>query len=763
MPMPSALSMKGRADASVPSSTTALDRMNGAPTIYSSSRSSARPSLEMGRTATAIYGSDIVQLQDALTGAALQATLSHRRATRPIVHTTLNVGLTYTGSDPHAAMQSIPIARDTATTGVKGQSAPPSSEPYSMAHAVANSPRNGHQYNSNRTLDLFGGVGATGGLKPSETYFGVGAASSFAVDSSAPKTRLLAGTVPRPGHVVATSASTSRARISSDLEQEIRKPYDATMYSSVYDSRRLLDNAIKQAIEATELSARVISPSSGPNEGSRACRNDVTESSTPNRRAVTPQRSGHQQGGLAEPSTPPLLDGEDTPHPLPRKQQQQQQHMTAPTPRSPELVMKARRPPIGDGDSMLRDSMLEPYVTPSKGLAPSELTTSTIGRITQRARYSREPFPRSFEWIAHKYNLKSDGLVGLKNLGNTCFLNAILQCLLHLPEVVYHTMAESANVRENGLSGAWAALVKEFWTKAPGGGGYFSSNCVSPSALVKQMARKDARWGERAQQDSQEFLLALLEGLQSEMNRVQGKLPYRELKDKDRAEQTAEALEYFLSRYNSVVDDIFSGVLQSSVTCKVCKHVTYSFEPFLDLSLPIPAHCKSFSVRQALDMFTEKEEMSASEGFKCDACNCVQPIQKRLRIQSWPQVLVLHLKRFRGSHASSRRLLMSSWASMQKNSTPVDISEQQLDLQPYCSSTALYNLALDHAPIYSLQAVVNHSGGLGGGHYTADAFMQTGKWGHFDDSSATSISGPERVSSAPYLLFYRLTGSSNRT
>lgn len=77
--------------------------------------------------------------------------------------------------------------------------------------------------------------------------------------------------------------------------------------------------------------------------------------------------------------------------------------------------------------------------------------------------------------------------------------------------------------------------------------------------------------------------------LQSECNRVQGKPHYKELSGEGtEAEQAAQAEAYARSWHDSLVDDLFGGFLQSTVTCNSCHHQSHCFDPFLDLSVPIP-------------------------------------------------------------------------------------------------------------------------------------------------------------------------------
>jgi ubiquitin carboxyl-terminal hydrolase 2/21/ubiquitin carboxyl-terminal hydrolase 8 len=77
--------------------------------------------------------------------------------------------------------------------------------------------------------------------------------------------------------------------------------------------------------------------------------------------------------------------------------------------------------------------------------------------------------------------------------------------------------------------------------------------------------------------------------LQSECNRVQGKPQYKELSSHGSVlQQAAEAAAYARSWHDSLVDDLFGGQLQSTITCSACGAQSHCFDPFLDLSVPLP-------------------------------------------------------------------------------------------------------------------------------------------------------------------------------
>lgn len=104
-----------------------------------------------------------------------------------------------------------------------------------------------------------------------------------------------------------------------------------------------------------------------------------------------------------------------------------------------------------------------------------------------------------------------------------------------------------------------------------------------------------------------------------------------------RMPQAAEAWEYAQKWNNSVIDDIFGGLLQSTVVCSACQHPSNCFDKFLDLSIPIPSR-SGCSIDECLGSFTEVEKLGKVDGYRCENCKCVVSATKQLQIYYLPKV-----------------------------------------------------------------------------------------------------------------------------
>ncbi|KAM6062119.1 ubiquitin carboxyl-terminal hydrolase 4 isoform 3-T3 [Chlamydotis macqueenii] len=200
-------------------------------------------------------------------------------------------------------------------------------------------------------------------------------------------------------------------------------------------------------------------------------------------------------------------------------------------------------------------------------------------------------------FVCNSYNcrdsasLSQPGLCGLSNLGNTCFMNSALQCLSNTPPLTDYFLEDKyeAEINQNnplGMRGeiaeAYADLIKQIWSGR--------QSHVAPRMFKTQVGRFAPQFSGYQQQDSQELLAFLLDGLHEDLNRVKKK-PYLELKDangRPDSEVAKEAWENHRLRNDSIIVDIFHGLFKSTLVCPKCSKVSVTFDPFCYLTLPLP-------------------------------------------------------------------------------------------------------------------------------------------------------------------------------
>jgi len=337
---------------------------------------------------------------------------------------------------------------------------------------------------------------------------------------------------------------------------------------------------------------------------------------------------------------------------------------------------------------------------------------------------------------------ESTGCCGLRNIGNTCFMNSVIQCLSNTKQLTSYLLKDEhlreINTSNSSMKGslikAFASVIKNLWK----GGG----RVVDPSSLKGAVNRFAPRFSGYNQEDSQEFLRYLLEGLHEDVNRVLTKpQPINSEIDSSLSvcEQAMEAWKRYLRRDDSQLVDLFVGQLKSTLRCSDCGYESVTFEPFWDLSLGIPSRSGEVSLLDCFESFTKEEILDGDEMPTCERCKTRKKCSKRYSLYRLPKILVIHLKRFSPSDRFRQKL-----------STTVTFPLTGLSLSRYSDSSSTNT--------YNCYAVSNHSGTLYSGHYTAYAkHSQSGQWYSYNDSRVSKCSSSSVMSNENYLLFFELS------
>ncbi|KAF8972765.1 hypothetical protein BDZ97DRAFT_1649812 [Flammula alnicola] len=361
------------------------------------------------------------------------------------------------------------------------------------------------------------------------------------------------------------------------------------------------------------------------------------------------------------------------------------------------------------------------------------------------------------------------GTSGLKNLGNTCYMNAPIQCLsATVPFARFFTEGRWKNAvnytnplgSKGKLAGAFAKLLHEMW------GGDLPY--LTPIDFRKSICQLKSQYNGSDQHDSQEFLSFLMDGIHEDLNRILAKPSYTPSPEEE-AElerlppQIASDREWraWRSRNDSLVVDFFQGQFRNRLECLTCHKTSTTYNVFSILQLPIPnARSGKVPIERCLDAFFNEETLEKDDAWDCPQCKAKRRASKRLSLARLPPVLMIHLKRFEANGRFSDKI-----------DTFVDFPMKSLDLTNYMppplppgADKSMLNGGLPMSledprtqlpPYrYDLYGVTNHYGNLSSGHYTA-FIASRGGWMYCDDSSVKPVDAKQVVGQKAYVLFYK--------
>lgn len=364
------------------------------------------------------------------------------------------------------------------------------------------------------------------------------------------------------------------------------------------------------------------------------------------------------------------------------------------------------------------------YQTPSTSSSSRYASTSSKYTTDGKNNPDYSPKPKS---ISNNHES-----VGLRNLGNTCFMNSIIQCLINTKPLrdFFNDSSYTKKLKtRSGVASAFADLLEEFNSAR-------SSSYVSPASLKRQVEKRASQFSGYSQHDSQELLLFLLDGIHEDMNHCNRSAhKYVELDKLPFLEQASESWRQYTLRDFSPIVEIFVGQIVSTLTCLSCDEQSTVFESFWDLSVPLGS-----TVESCLKKFTTEETLDGADKPMCDNCKKQRKMRKVYKMWKLPEVLIIHLKRFK-----------QSGRSRNKDSSRVRLDEK-LNVSQFLHDKSRGN----SGTTYELFAVSNHMGDTGGGHYTASCKNEGGEsWRYCNDMRVSNVSSNEVQSSDAYVLFYQ--------
>ena len=401
---------------------------------------------------------------------------------------------------------------------------------------------------------------------------------------------------------------------------------------------------------------------------------------------------------------------------------------------------------------------------------------------------------------------------GLQNLGNTCFLNAVLQCFTYTPALANFFLNNEHHKHKNVGTGfnslfEMGNLVKNVLVHSKN-----KHYAVPPAAFVKNIRALSKTFKKGRQEDSHEFARCLLDSMHKRCCLI----------GSSRSRSSSSTSDYMIgvnsnnngnhnnnnNYYNNnnngekkffkAIDpeskqaettfiwQVFGGQLRSCVTCQSCGRESVKLDPCMDVSLEC---AKVKSLEQAFKLFTRVEVLDGDNKYRCEGCKKLSRAKKQFTVDKSPNVLQIQLKRFEfvpfgrgklthfieyptvldlGSYLTSTN--SATTTTTNSSSPPIFKKGRNRRQRNNDNNNNKKNTMLDDilgngkfkdggssSSVYDLIGVLVHAGSsMNSGHYFSYVKGQNGIWYEMDDESVKSVSQKEVLRQQAYLLFYSL-------
>ena len=343
-------------------------------------------------------------------------------------------------------------------------------------------------------------------------------------------------------------------------------------------------------------------------------------------------------------------------------------------------------------------------------------------------------------------------LIGLNNVGSTCFMNATLQCLLHISELNLYFLNEypndynilrtknSSSETMGNISLAYYNVINEVYLKSIqcNNNYYMNNNSFAPNEFKETLGKYNSQFRYYEANDSKDLILYLLQTFHEELNYF-GDQPFPVNLLRPNQLNRADTFNYFNNTYNiqnfSIVSKLFYGTYENIIKCCNCNKMYFSYQKFEFISFSTYNYRNGiFNIYNGFQDNQAIQYLQGNNKYFCPSCQNLYDGETCCKIITPPSKLIINI----------------DYGKNKINNVKQLIFDETIDI------TSFINFNFGKKIIYQISGVCTHLGSSGPtGHYIAYCRnKQTGMWYNFNDSFVRLCDKNEIYRGSPYLLVY---------
>ena len=354
-------------------------------------------------------------------------------------------------------------------------------------------------------------------------------------------------------------------------------------------------------------------------------------------------------------------------------------------------------------------------------------------------------------------------LIGLENIGATCYMNASLQCLSNTKKFTKFFLCDYDYKKDDKklMANEYYKLLKKLWNKEN------NNKPIKPTSFKEILSKQNSLFAGVAANDSKDFINFLIEKLHEELNEpkinkdnnnINNEININNINYGNEMDMLKLFLSDFQIKFNSIISNLFYGILETKYHCNVCQDIKFNFQiySFIEFHLQqVNTYFYNMGKRPLLingninpdidlyecfDYLSKIDLMSGQNQMYCNKCNKECDALYSTKLYSGPIYLIIYLNRGKGAVYECK----------------VNFPEQ-LNLFNY--------LGFKDGPIvYDLYSVVCHLGPSSmSGHFVAYCKNRSdNKWYLYNDAIVSLCTKSQQYNDGmPYILFYQAISNNS--